>query len=70
MLISITSRIERTKELEEALILVAGGALRFSVMDEGDEFSTLEIYFEESRDITIREAIRAVLAFLHEVEHF
>jgi hypothetical protein len=66
MLLCISAHEERIEELRSALALISQGECTLDIRRGDGVKATLEINWEESRDITLLEGMRAILA-LHSV---
>jgi hypothetical protein len=66
MRLSISAHEERIEELRTAVALISQGECTLDIRRGDGETSTLEINWEESRDITLLDCMRAILA-LHSV---
>jgi hypothetical protein len=66
MLLCISAHEERIEELRSALALISQGECTLDIRRGDGEKSTLEIGWEETREITLLEGMRAILA-LHSV---
>lgn len=63
MLISITVRNETAAEINKALGPISKDEFDVSMTSGDAEMTTLDINFEEDRDLTILEAVTGILAF-------
>jgi len=68
MLICFTVYPNRANEIYNVLTSISEGRFQVDVSAGTEEFSTVDVNFEEFRDVSVAESVAAVLAFYSEVE--
>ena len=63
MLLTITARNERVEEIRQACSVLFGGAdFQVSTCPADETFATIELNWEEARDLTVIEAVNVIQA--------